>query len=240
MNNRNNGLDTNKLLEAINSTHTEQDLNVKALNHLGVIYEITITEGPIDTSTIFKLAGGWEAKWFRASDCYRLKLVTNDKDKRFLLNKGIVRYFMSVGFSKFNSVALLKSRIKYKIELAYNLKAIIDNSSYHLAFKSHPFYVDFDITDTSHPKYENQFKKSRAAWFESWGEIFEGGLLNITLKQECELIKMIKVMEVAEVLFLQQQALLANQPVEVKPVNKHHNNKFNKKPFVKKEMIQNI
>ena len=218
------------------SNITVEELNELALNKLGVIYSASWSEGPFNTITIFNLNGGWTAKWFKITSGFVLKLISNDKDKRFLLDKGIIRYFISAGFTKFISIALLKSKIKYKIELAYNLKAIINNESYRQAFKSHPFYIAFDTADTSHPKYENQFRKLRESWFERWGEIFEKGLLSITLKQECEMIKMIKAVEVAEILFKQKEEEKANKPEEEKPVKKYHN-KFNKKPFIKKQVV---
>lgn len=200
--------------------YTTEELNEFALNKLGVLYSAPWNEGPFDTNNIISLIGGWNAKWFKITSGYVLKLVANDKDKRFLLDRGMIRYFISIGFSKFVSIALLKARIKYKIELALNLKAIMSNDMYLQAFKFHPFYVAFDTTNTDHPNYENKFKKLRESWYERWGEIFEKGLLNITLKQECEIVKMIKTVEAAKILFLKKEAEKANKPEEVKSVKK--------------------
>lgn len=215
-------------------TYTARELEQIAVGNLGVLHTASYSDTITEPNAIFSLDGGWNAKWFKVTNGYVLKLISNDRDKRFLLDKGIIRHFMAAGFSKFVSVALLKSRIKYKIELVWNLKAIMENTSYRQAFQSHPFYIVSDTVDTSQHKYENKFRKPREAWFERWGEIFEKGLLSITLKQECEMVRMIKAVENAEVLFKKQEELKASKAAEeTKPVKKYHNNKFNKSKVVK-------
>jgi len=190
------------------SNYTEQQLNQFATDKLGIIYIADIGEDVGNVNNVISLAGGWKAKWLKGNTDLKLKLTTDDKDKRFLLSKGFIRYFKELGFSQFVAVGLLKARIKYKIELGPLLKKVIDNDSFYQAYKSHPAYRDvYDRNETK-------------LWFSRWGVVFDRTRPLLPFEQECELVRMLKTVEEAE------EAFKKLPPKEIKPeVKKPFKNK---------------
>lgn len=202
------------------SNLTEFQLDQFATDKLGIIYTAHINENVGDINNVLSLAGGWSAKWLKGNTDLKLKLTTNDKEKRFLLNKGFIRYFKELGFSQFVAVGLLKARIKYKIELAPLLKTVINNNSFYQAYKSHPAYRDvYDRNETK-------------LWFSRWGVVFDRTRPLVPFEQECELVRMLRVVEEAEEVFkkLPSKDLKTEvkKPHKSKPANKFLRNKNNK------------
>ncbi len=215
----NNDNTENNVLPTINGvsimSYTDEELDSYAVNELGVVRTISPNINVGDKNVTYRLTNTWKAKWLVLGNSLVLKLITDNKDKKFLLNKGIISYFMKLGFSKFISVALLKARIKYKIELAPILQKIMNNNSYHQAYKSHPAYRD------------NYDRNEAKSWLERWSVVFDGERPFIPFNQDCELVRMIKVVEEATEAFKnlppKEQPSKINKPnrsFKSKPANK--------------------
>ena len=162
----------------------------KAKYALGVVVEVHKDKFTGDPNGEYVLGGGWSCKWYKILDSYVLKLKTSDLDKRKLLERGVIHYFMSKGLIKFHAVALSKAKIKYRIQLVETLVTIINNEGYLQAFKHHPAYNEVYLPHLSRE------------WVTRWCQNIDLHNTGI-FKDSCcsvlfELVKMVKVVVKSE------------------------------------------
>ncbi len=182
--------------------------NDKALNALGVILEVDENEFISDPNGEYVLGDGWNCKWHKLHRTYVLKLKATNAEKKRLLDIGVVNYFVSKGLMKFYAVALVKAKVRYKIQLIETLVTIINNEGYLQAFRHHPVYNNVFNTQLS------------KRWVSSWCEnvdlhntgIFRDSSYPILF----ELVKMVKIIDQSEAYRQKLESKKKFQGMEIK------------------------